>query len=282
MNNKYEELAQALLDKFLETNLTTNILVGSTDLVKWEDVIQDSESVYGVLNPAGTNSSKLNDSHIENNQVVESAKIIENEYFSLAMALPNNTKDDFSDALAKVNDAIINLISKPLEINGVKYIVSDNGRTSTNFLTIRGGNEIGVITQSLLLTKFDDLLAAGLTLVKITPNLSGQIERVFTGIFHYTYSWQKTFDSNVLGSTEMQKNFVQSLQETLVLDFNKIANDGLHSLFATNKTITYNITVFDGEDTLINNLEMHITSYVQDGITGGFITCKATFVSGVV
>lgn len=265
--NKYEELAQVLMDAFTNQEIESNIFVGSTDTLNWSEIVVKNTAIYGVLTMAGGQHVKVEDGKLEH------------EYITLALALPNNTKTDYSSALEKINIALSNLVENNITLDSEPALFSVNGSTSTVFLNVKGGNQIGVLSIGLQISTSSSLLAASECSVTITP--SGGTAQSLKGLFRYVYSKEKTFDSETIQSSTTQKNLVRSVQKSLTIDFRKIATNTLHQALATSDnpvTVTFN----DGQDTLINGLNMHIAKYVQEGVSGGFVAVTITFIDGVV
>ena len=272
MTTKYEELANILMDELEIKELHSNILVGSTLNVKWEDVVTPDFICWGVLNPSGGNNVELN-----------AGAMVTTENVTLAIALPNNTKDEFNQALDSFMDAIQDLVKTTHEINGSYYVLVNNGSSSTEFMTIRGGNQIGIMMLNLSLIGGDGLLNAKDVTISIQAKSQvGQANstHTFKGFYNYIFQKQKQFDSMVLKSNTTQQNYVNSIQRTLTIDYYKLHNDTLHQLLESD-TETFVITLNDGETNLLNGVEMHLSSLTQNGIIGNYINMRVSFVDGV-
>lgn len=264
--NKYEQLADHIMTAFTNENLNSNIIVGSTDTLDWNDIIIESNIIYGVLTAAGGSNTKIKDGKLES------------EMLSLSLALPNNTSSDYSEALSSCDTALSNLLSNYVVIDNENAILNMNGKSSTMFLNVKGGKQIGVINISLVLTTSTGILSADDVLVKITPN--GGTEQELLGVYNYAFKKQKTFDSANQQSQLEQKNFVLGLQISLTLNYYKISSNTLHQTLATSDN-TFTVTFSDGEGNLIASKVMYLSSYTQNGIVGGYVNCEAQFIGGV-
>lgn len=269
---KYEELANILMDKLEEKGLHSNIQVGSTINVKWDEVVTPDFVCWGVLNASGGSNVELNN-----------GALVTTESITLAIALPNETYQQYSAALEKFSSAISDIVKVTHEINGNYYIIVDNGKTGVDFLTIRGGKQIGVMSQSLSVVGGDGLLNVKDVTISIQAKSQvGQANstHTFKGFYNYIFQKQKQFDSMVLKSNTTQQNYVNSIQRTLTIDYYKLHNDTLHQLLESD-TETFLITLNDGETNLLNGVEMHLSSLTQNGIIGNYINMRVSFVDGV-
>ena len=272
MTTKYEELANILMDELETKGLHSNIEVGSTLNVRWEDVVTPEFVCWGVLNPSGGNNVELN-----------AGAMVTTENVTLAIALPNNTKDEYNQALDSFMDAIQDLVKTTHEINGSYYVLVNNGNSSVEFMTIRGGNQIGIQMLNLALIGGDGLL--NVKDVTITIKASSEAANVtahqMKGFYNYVVGKQKQFDSMVLKSTTEQQNYVSSIQKTLTIDYYKLHNDTLHQLLESD-TDTFTISLNDGNNAIFTNKEMHLSSWTQNGVIGNYVNCRVTFIDGVV
>lgn len=277
MINVYEELVNILMDAFTNQNLESNIIVGTTDKLKWEDIIQDENTIYGVLNPTGGSSIKVDNG------------LLKTEIYSLALALPNNVKDQYFNALEGVKNAIKQFIQVPHEIAGDTYLFGDNGLQTNDFRVVRG-KHIGVVTQNLVSSVAGNMLEVANAIVSIVPSdytepseddEEDETSHYLFGMYHYTFNKTKNFDPIDLKKEDLQKSAYRSKSFSLVLDYYKIKENALHKLLLADKPFFY-VTVFDGEDNLLENFPMYLTGYTQDGIVGGYTNVKVTLGSGVI
>lgn len=264
--NKYEEIAQALMDTFGNLELNTRIVVGSTDNIRWEDVIDDNATVFGVLMPSGGTTTK-----------VENA-LMETEYISLFLALPNDAPNSYSDALEKVKSAIANFIRTPVEVENIYYYFGDNGLQANDFRTVRG-KQIGVITQNLVCASAGDMLEVAGAIVEIKNATDSTAERLF-GFYKYNLNKIKNYDPIDVSGTDEQQNFFRSKSTSLVLDYYKFKSNTLHNKIA-NDSPYFTISLYDGENYIIQNKKMYLSRYTQEGVKGGYTNCQATFIDGV-
>lgn len=271
--NKYEELANILMDKLEEKELHSNIIVGSTINVKWDDIVTPEFVCFGVINPSGGGNVELNN-----------GALVTTENITLAIALPNEDYKKYSEAWEKFSNAINDIVRVEHEINGDYYIIVNNGKSGTDFLTIRGGNQIAVMSQSLSLVGGDGLLNTKNVTISITAKSQVGQENsthLFKGFYNYIFQKQKQFDSIVKQSQLTQENYANSLQKTLTIDYYKFSNNTLHRLLESD-TETFIISLNDGDTTLLNNVEMHLTSLTQNGVIGNYINMRVSFIDGVV
>ena len=270
---KYEQLADILMDKLEEKELHANVLVGSTFGVKWDEIVTPDYGCWGVLNPSGGSNIELNN-----------GALIQSENITLAIAIPNDDYKTYSMALDKFSIAISDIVKEYQEIDNTYYQVVDNGRTGTAFLTIKGGREIAIITQSLNIAGGDDLLnVKDVTITIKEVDTSGTIgeAQTFSGFFNYIFQKQKNFDSVIKKNTPTQQNMVQSLQKTLTIDYYKFKNNNLHRALESD-TSTFKITLNDGDTILLNDVEMHLSGLTQNGVIGNYLTMRVSFIDGVV
>lgn len=271
--NKYDELANIIMDAFSNCDLTSNVRVGSTLNVKWDEVVTDEFVCFGVLNPSGASDVRLSD-----------GILAKGETLSLAIALPNNETHngipEYAEALSKFEVAIGNLCKEAHEVNGEEVIIANNGRTSTEFITIKGGKEIGVLSQSLTIAYNSILLNTMNATITLKAHSNNKTYE-FRGWYNYIIGKQKTFDSTPIKATPQQKNFENSISKTLTIDYYKIKEEELHTLLESDNEI-FTITLNDGNNNVLNELDMNISNYTQNGVMGGFINCKVTFIDGVV
>jgi len=242
----YKKLAELIEQTLINQEIQARIEVGSTDNIKWEEIITDSTMVYGVLTMRGGNSVKISDGAIAY------------EYLNLTLALPNNEKNDYAIAAEKVGDAMEILCANAQEIDAKPVIIADNGRTSTDFRIIKGANRVGIFTQSLQVATADELLDAADTTITITV---GETEYAFKGVFNYS---QNTF---------------KSISKVVTIDYYKLNEDTLHLLLETD-ILKVHIKINDGADVI--DLDMGIKEVLDTGVRGQYITCRATFISGVI
>lgn len=274
MINTYEELANIIMDAFTNENLESNIIVGTTFNIKWEDVVTSDNVVYGVLLPMGGASIKVEKG------------LLKTENFSLALALPDNVPNQYFNALESVKNAIKNFIVVPHEIAGDTYIFGDNGLQAIDFRVVKG-KHIGVVTQNLISQVAGNMLDVSDAIVKIVaydsenPNSDDDGNFLF-GMYHYTFGKVKNFDPIDLKKEEIQKLSYRSKSLTLTLDYYKIKENVLHKLLLADNKPYYLISVNDGEDDLLEDYPMYLTGYTQDGIVGGYTNVKVTFSSGVI
>lgn len=278
MINVYEELVNILMDAFTNQNLESNITVGTTDNLKWEDIIQDENTIYGVLNPTGGSNIKVDNG------------LLKTEVYSLALALPNNVKDQYFNALEGVKNAIKQFIQVPHEIAGDTYLFGDNGLQTNDFRVVRG-KHIGVVTQNLVSSVAGNMLEVTNAIVSIVPSdytepteeddEEDETSHYLFGMYHYTASKTKNFDPIDLKKDDLQKSAYRSYSFSLVLDYYKIKENALHKLLLSDKPYFF-VTLYDGEDTVINGAKMYLSGYTQDGIVGGYTNVKVTLISGVI
>ena len=274
MINTYEELANIIMDAFTNENLESNIIVGTTFNIKWEDVIENDNMVYGVLLPMGGASIKVEKG------------LLKTENFSLALALPDNVANQYFNALESVKNAIKNFILVPHEIAGDTYIFGDNGLQANDFRVIRG-KHIGVVTQNLISQVAGNMLDVSNAIIKIvasdSANPTSEDDANFLfGMYHYTFGKVKNFDPVDLKSEEIQKLAYRSKSLSVTLDYYKIKENALHKLLLADNKPYYLISIYDGEDDLLEDYPMYLTGYTQDGIVGGYTNVKVTFSSGVI
>ena len=274
MINTYDELAKIIMDAFTNENLNSNIIVGSTNNIKWQDVVTDENVVYGVLLPSGGTSVK-----VENG-------LLRTESLVLTLALPDNVKDQYFIALEKVKTAIKNFIVVPHEIAGDTYVFGDNGLQALDFRAVNG-KRVGIISQNLISQIAGNMLDVSDAIVKIVASdddsepTSDDTTGFLFGMYHYTFGKIKNFDPVPIKKDDMEKSAYRSQSISLAVDYYKIKENALHKLLLADKPYFY-ITVYDGEDNLLENFPMHITNYTQDGIVGGYTNVKVTFGSGVI
>lgn len=274
MINTYDELAKIIMDAFTNEGLTSNITVGTTSIIKWQDVVTDENVVYGVLLPAGGTSVKVQNG------------LLRTESLSLALALPDNVKDQYFITLEKVKTAIKNFIVVPHEITGDVYVFGDNGLQANDFRVVNG-KHIGIITQNLISQIAGNMLDVSDAIIKIVASdddsepTDDDTTGFLFGMYHYTFGKIKNFDPVPIKKDDMEKSAYRSQSISLVVDYYKIKENALHKLLLADKPYFY-ITVYDGEDNLLENFPMHITNYTQDGIVGGYTNVKVTFGSGVI
>lgn len=274
MINTYDELAKIIMDAFTNENLNSNITVGSTNNIKWQDVVTDENVVYGVLLPSGGTSVK-----VENG-------LLRTESLVLTLALPDNVKDQYFIALEKVKTAIKNFIVVPHEIAGDTYVFGDNGLQALDFRAVNG-KRVGIISQNLISQIAGNMLDVSDAIVKIVASdddsepTSDDTTGFLFGMYHYTFGKIKNFDPVPIKKDDMEKSAYRSQSISLAVDYYKIKENALHKLLLADKPYFY-ITVYDGEDNLLENFPMHITNYTQDGIVGGYTNVKVTFGSGVI
>ena len=274
MINTYDELAKIIMDAFTNENLNSNITVGSTNNIKWQDVVTDENVVYGVLLPSGGTSVK-----VENG-------LLRTESLVLTLALPDNVKDQYFIALEKVKTAIKNFIVVPHEIAGDTYVFGDNGLQALDFRAVNG-KRVGIISQNLISQIAGNMLDVSDAIVKIVASdddsepTSDDTTGFLFGMYHYTFGKIKNFDPVPIKKDDMEKSAYRSQSISLEVDYYKIKENALHKLLLADKPYFY-ITVYDGEDNLLENFPMHITNYTQDGIVGGYTNVKVTFGSGVI
>lgn len=274
MINTYEELANIIMDAFTNQNLESNIIVGTTFNIKWEDVIENDNMVYGVLLPMGGTSIKVE------------RGLLKTENFSLALALPDNVPNQYFNALESVKNAIKSFIVVPHEIAGDTYIFGDTGLQANDFRVVRG-KHIGVVTQNLISQVAGNMLDVSNAIIKIvasdSDNPTSEDEGNFLfGMYHYTFGKVKNFDPIDLKSEEIQKLAYRSQAFSVTLDYYKIKENVLHKLLLADNKPYYLISINDGEDDLLEDYPMYITGYTQDGIVGGYTNVKVTFSSGVI
>jgi hypothetical protein len=262
LKNNYEELAQVLMDYFNAQDLSTNISVGSTDNIKWEEVVAVGNfTCYGVLNFSGSETPKISDA------------LLKNEYISLSLALPNNEKDEFSNALEKAKNGLIGLFETPIEIAGNTYYISDNGMSTTDFRVIEG-NQLGIVTQYLLVQSSEDLLSTAGAIITIKDSTNKT--HTFAGAYHHTFSYQKSYDGFSVSAVKDAQTFFNSLQKVLIVDYYKMPENELHRLLLDDSQV-FSVSVYDGDQYLLQNVSMEVSSYTQDGVVGGFYNCKVSF-----
>ncbi len=265
--DKYTELASLLMGKFEDAGLTTNIVVGSTDTIDWNDFVSEKYVVTGVLGMAGGNNTKL------------SGSVIKNENFTLALALPNNTTNDFASTLAIVRDVITAMVNAPVSIKNIDYTLVDNGTTSTQFgIRIKGGNELGVVYENFMLVVAPNLLeAAGATITFNYYEDDEAVEAEMVGDYHYSFVKQKLYDSEFTNTSELQKNLYRGKSLSLVIEYYKIKSNLLHQALETQDSFV--VTIDDGNNVVLDEQEMEITSYTEDVVRGGYVNCKVTLTS---
>lgn len=274
MINTYDELAKIIMDAFTNEGLTSDITVGTTSIIKWQDVVTDENVVYGVLLPAGGTSVK-----VENG-------LLRTESLSLSLALPDNVKNQYFIALEKVKNAIKNFIIVPHEIVGDTYVFGDNGLQANDFRVVNG-KHIGIITQNLVSQVAGNMLDVSDAIIKIVASdddsepTSDDTTGFLFGTYHYTFGKIKNFDPVPIKKDDMEKSAYRSQSISLVVDYYKIKENALHKLLLADKPYFY-ISVYDGEDYLLEDFPMHITNYTQDGVVGGYTNVKVTFGSGVI
>ena len=266
--DKYTELANLLMGKFEDAGLTTNIVVGSTDTIDWNDFVSEKYVVTGVLGMAGGNNTKL------------SGSVIKNENFTLALALPNNTTNDFASTLAVVRDVITAMVNAPVSIKNIDYTLVDNGTTSTQFgIRIKGGNELGVVYENFMLVVAPNLLeAAGATITFSYYDEDDEaVEAEMVGDYHYSFVKQKLYDGEFTNTGELQKNLYKGKSLSLVIEYYKIKSNSLHQALETEDSFV--VTIDDGNNVVLDEQEMEITSYTEDVVRGGYVNCKVTLTS---
>ncbi len=274
MINTYDELANIIMDAFTNEGLTSNIIVGTTANIKWQDVVTDENVVYGVLLPSGGTSVKVEKG------------LLRTESLSLSLALPDNVKDQYFIALEKVKNAIKNFIVVPHEIAGDTYIFGDNGLQALDFRAVNG-KRVGIISQNLVSQVAGNMLDVSDAIIKIVASdddsepTNDDTTGYLFGMYHYTFGKIKNYDPVDIKKDDIQKSTYRSKSISLVVDYYKIKENVLHKLLLTDKPYFY-ITVYDGEDYLLEDFPMHITNYTQDGIVGGYTNIKVTFGSGVI
>lgn len=265
--DKYTELANLLMGKFEDAGLTTNIVVGSTDTIDWNDFVSEKYVVTGVLGMAGGNNTKL------------SGSVIKNENFTLALALPNNTTNDFASTLAVIRDVITAMVNAPVSIKNIDYTLVDNGTTSTQFgIRIKGGNELGVVYENFMLVVAPNLLeSAGATITFNYYEDDEPVEAEMVGDYHYSFVKQKLYDSEFTNTVELQKNLYKGKSLSLVIEYYKIKSNSLHQALETEDSFV--VTIDDGNNVVLDEQEMEITSYTEDVVRGGYVNCKVTLTS---
>ena len=262
----YKKIAELIETTLINCDIQAHIEVGSTDTIKWEDVITDSSIVFGVLTMAGGNSVKVSDGAITY------------EYLNLNLALPNNEKNDYAIAAEKVGDAMEIICANAQNIDNKPVIIADNGRTSTDFRIIKGANRVGIFTQSLQVATADELLDAADTTITITV---GESEYDFKGVFNYSISKIREYDTNIIKGSIYSQNTFKSIQKIVTIDYYKLNDDTLHQLLETD-LLKAHITINDGADTDVIDLDMGIKEVLDTGVRGQYITARVTFISGVV
>jgi len=272
MKNKYELIAEAIETAFLNQELQVRIQVGSTDTMRWDDVIEDNAStdstVFCVLSPNGGSSVKTN------------AGLVKSEYLTLAMALPNPDSTTYGNTLAKIEDAMSSFISQPLEVNNEIYQFGDNGLNPLDYRTIKG-HDMGIVIQNLVYGTATEMLEAAGAIVKVKLSANGDEETLF-GMLHYTYGFTNNYDSfEIKGENETKKTF-RSVLKSLTVEFYKIKENELQQEFANPSVPYYYISLNDGDQDLLLNKEMYLQDYTQDGVIGGYVSVRAVFTSGVV
>ena len=260
----YKKLAELIEQTLINQEIQARIEVGSTDNIKWEEIITDSTMVYGVLTMRGGNSVKISDGAIAY------------EYLNLTLALPNNEKNDYAIAAEKVGDAMEILCANAQEIDAKPVIIADNGRTSTDFRIIKGANRVGIFTQSLQVATADELLDAADTTITITV---GETEYAFKGVFNYSISKIREYDTNIIKGSIYSQNTFKSISKVVTIDYYKLNEDTLHLLLETD-ILKVHIKINDGADVI--DLDMGIKEVLDTGVRGQYITCRATFISGVI
>jgi len=264
--NKYKEIANVLMDLFEAQNLNTRIIVGSTDNIRWEDVISDDSTVFGVLMTSGGNTTK-----------VENA-LFETEYISLCLALPNNAPDSYSNALAKTKEAIANFIKTPVEVEDITLFFGDNGLQTNDFRVVKG-KQIGVITQNLVCASAGNMLEVAGAIVEIKNTTDSTAEKLF-GFYKYNFNRIKTYAPIDIEGNDTQANMFRSKSISLVLDYYKFKSNQLHNKLVNDSSYFY-VSLYDGENYLLQNKKMYLSHYTQEGVKGGYTNCQATFIDGV-
>lgn len=305
--NKYEEIANALEDAFNAQELQTRIIVGTTDNIKWEDVVTDDTTTFCVLLPTGGNTVKTN------------AGLLQTEFLSLYMALPNDQPQQYTETLSKVCSAISSFIQAPLEVGTETYLFNDNGLAQNDFRVVKG-HHIGVVTQSIVVGTAGNLLdVAGAVVTFYQPTASsnagsgssssgssssegegennggssddsnigdntsiGTSGTTLLGLYHYTYGRVKNYDPNDIHGSTLQQNAFRSEAYSLVVEYYKIKENTLHRLLSHLNDNYLEVTVYDGDEQLCYKQKMNLTSYTQDGVIGGYTNVKVTFVTGVM
>lgn len=262
----YKKLAEIIEATLINCDIQARVEVGSTDTIKWEEIITDGTTVFGVLTMAGGNSVKVSDGAIAY------------EYLNLNLALPNNEQNDYAIAAQKVGDAMEILCANAIEVDGKPVIIADNGRTSTDFRIIRGANRVGIFTQSLQVATADELLDAADTTITITV---GETEYDFKGVFNYNISKIREYDTNLVKGSNYSQNTFKSIQKVVTIDYYKFDSDTLHQLLETD-IIKAHVSINDGADTDVIDLDMGIKEVLNTGVRGQYITARVTFISGVI
>lgn len=267
--DKYQQIAKKIEDALIEQGVQAQIRVGSTDLVNWNDIVTPDFVIFGVLNVTGGNTELVNGATIMTN------------FLSLALALPNSNSTDYSSALVAVDNAILSLQNasnqNQFTIDNMVSYLANQGRTGTSFLTIKGGKEIGVLTQQLIFSQYENLLLASDAVITIKPS-SGNTAYELKGVYTHTFDRTKIIDSLIAQNQEEQLNLVQSKVYTLTIGFNKIADNTLHQLLLADDDY-FVINLNDGQDQVFTDKNFILQKYTQTGTQGSFINCQANFIS---
>lgn len=273
IENKYDALAQHIEDLLRNNEMEANVIVGSTDLVDWNTQVNDSDVIYGVLQLVGGRTETVSDATYQE------------ENFSIAFALPNNERTDFANALGVLDSTFSALNDTDVTLYGDACKIFNGGRNNANYLTIRGGKQIGVVVCNITLLTITELLATSDATITIQTDSMSEAETL-KGLINYNFSKVVTFDGVVNQSTTTQLNFKKSVSKTISISFRKFKSDTLHNALVDADTLT--ISILDGstddEDSAITIYSgtMNVQSYSQNAVAGSFVVASLNLIDGVV
>lgn len=253
--SRYDTLA-TYLENLLGTNF--NIKYYANKSVEWEKVIIDDEMTYGSLKVIGG----------QNQSIKGLTSLVEE--VALTFMIPVNSYAEITDDI----DAAFQSIDKSLILLGEDYSQFNYSYRQDTGEIVYNASIRASVTYYFSLTTFADLILSDDQYLSVLYNGSYVKLKGATGI---TYQLQCSFDGSV-NSTAYQKNYLASVNESIVFNGLMVSTDTILDYIKTNRKngTTFSVKYYDGKDTF--SLTMNLLDLTIVGVVGSLVKVEIKFV----
>lgn len=254
--NRYEYLAEQFSN---ELGKEFDIKYYENNQPSWSEMLLDN-MIHGNILITGGNTIKTGGSLIDNKQL------------TIQFLVPIDL-ETFSRVTQTIDDYFNGLVGGTFECLSDLMAFTSYYRTDASKIAVNGEDYALVTIYSSVLF-YDNAILSYESYVKIDG-----IE--FKGIINVVYSNQHSTDGGVFGLTSpVQKNYLNSIVQTLTIDFNLRRNDSLHSNLLTNvdKHKEYSVEYNNGIITRTYN--MMVLKLDELSQTGDIIKAQIVFGRG--
>ena len=202
--NKYEYLA----DEFSNgLGQTFDIKYYENSQPSWSDMLLDN-MIHGNILITGGNTIKTGGSLIDNKQL------------SVQFLVPIDV-ETFSSITQTIDDYFNGLVGGTFECLSDLMAITSYYRTDASKVAVNG-EDYAIVTVYLSVLFYDNAVLSYESYVKVDG-------KEFAGVINAVYSNQHSTDGGVFGlQSPEQKNYLNSIVQTLTVDFNIRRNDQLH------------------------------------------------------